>query len=419
MKTVKNKVSTPIVDYITEYAASDSSRLHMPGHKGKAPDFLPEGFKETYRYDITEITGADDLYAPSGIIKESEENASEIFGAKTFYSPEGSSLSVKAMIYLALKHYERNSDSNTEAAASKSNGILLKNKPAPYIITVGTCHKSFFHATGLLNIETERIENRNHSGTQNAGDLLPEIQKILSGKKAAPIGLYVPCPDYFGNIINLKELKSILSGMNIPLLVDAAHGAYFKFLDKEKYAEYTHPVDGGADLSCTSAHKTLPTLTGAAYLHINESFLDVYPLAKHAMEIFGSSSPSYLILASLDAFNAEAAKYKEDLSKTCVRIEKLKNELSGMGFHIKKSDPLRIVVLKDELRSGKDFASSLRKHRCEYECFDDGYVILMLTPYNSEADLSRIREAFETVKNRPGDFEILPENGYNCLKNFS
>lgn len=405
MKTVKNKYTTPIIDYLKEYNESGISRLHMPGHKGKGPSFLPEGLREAYHYDITEIGGADNLFDPEGIIRESEENASDIFGAKTFYSPEGSSLAVKAMLYLAYKHYGENSDSQ-------------KDDEKPYIIALGMNHKSFFHATELLNIDVVKIGNDTIISDYDLSGTKKRISEITDGKKYKPIGVYVTYPDYFGRTIDIKTLKSALSEMDIPLLVDGAHSAYFKFLDKKKYGEYLHPVDCGADISCTSAHKTLPALTGAAYLHINDSFKDVYPSVKHAMAVFGSTSPSYLIMASLDAMNAMAPEYKNQVSEFCKKCEKLKNDLRNAGFKVEKSDPLRIVVLKDEKFNGRDFASSLKMHKCECECFDEDYVIMMVTPLNDDVDLNRIKEAFLSLKNAPlKNTDCI--KGYNCLGNFS
>lgn len=391
MRTVKNK--TPIVDFLKEYAESDTSRLHMPGHKGKAPECLPEGLQEAYRYDITEISDADNLYDPQGIIKESEENASEIFGVKTFYSTEGSSLVIKTMLNLVCEE--------------KS-----------YIIAIGACHKAFYHAAKLMNVEVEKIASKEVNSL---------LRSVIALKKTPPVGVYITYPDYFGNVYDLKNIKDVIMQISdefgfksqIPLLVDGAHCAYFRFLDNERYPEYVHPSEI-ADICCTSAHKTLPTLTGAAYLHISENFSHMYPKVKPAMDIFGSSSPSYLIMASLDAFNAEADKFREDLKVFCEKADDLKSALSEMGFMVNTSEPLRITVFADEKYSGADFEEALKTHGCEAECFDDEYVILMLTPYNTDEDLKRIKEAFTDLK----DGKII-KNGskstskYNCLRNFS
>ena len=376
----------------------------MPGHKGKVPDVsYPSWLSDSFKYDITETAGADDLFAPSGIIRESEDNASDIFGVKTFYSTEGSSLSIKAMIFLALKHFE-----------IKYGPLPADEKP--YIITVGMCHKAFFHAVELLGIRVKRVEEN----AEFDSEVKKNVSKIseLVEEKRKPIGVYITYPDYFGNIFDIKALKHSLDIMDIPLLIDGAHSAYFRFLDTSKYVQYVHPALF-SDICSVSAHKTLPTLTGSAYLHINDSFKDVFPMAKHAMGLFGSSSPSYLIMASLDGFNSFAESYMKKTNAFVGKIDVLKDELKEMGFSVKKSDPLRIVVLSDEKYNGNHFASALREAGCEPECSDDKYVIMMLTPLNDEEDLRRIRNAFESLTKRTDINVSDSKDSYDCLKNFS
>lgn len=456
--------TTPIVDYLNEYAASDMTRLHMPGHKGVVVGKCKDEFafvadqkgiaepagahSEADRidiakvigassvekllakiglFDITEITGADNLYDPSGIIKESEENASKIFGAKTFYSTEGSSQANKAMLYLAKKHWENskgsaNSDAAQSFGASGPDGAKNSTNEIPCIIAVGSCHKSFYHAAELLNIRVVKIDN--NVPTPGGMACLDTTDKLVSEILDAvesnfnPIGVFITYPDYFGNVTDLKEIKNALSKLNIPLLVDGAHSAYFKFLDYDKYPEYKHPTDCGADLCCTSAHKTLPALTGTAYLHVNESFSDVISEVSHAMDLFGSTSPSYLLMASLDLFNGLSESYKKEVRSFCKKIELLKKELTDMGFTIHPSDPLRIVVCSDERFKGSDFASSLREHKCEVECYDEDYIIMMLTPYNTDKDLDRIYESFLSLADNSQSTNTPSSSEFNCLVNF-
>lgn len=379
------------MDFLKEYAASDISRLHMPGHKGKAPKNLPLPLKEMYRYDITEIGGADNLYAPEGIIAESEANAGDIFGAETFYSTEGSSLAIKAMLWLSVKHREKNFGA-------------FKAGQEPVVLTFGKSHKAFYHAAELLNLKIEKCDLN-----------LKYMQKYVGSHV---IGAYITYPDYFGNSADIKALKSVLSKYDIPLIVDGAHSAYFKFLDAEKYGEYRHPIDLGADICCTSAHKTLPALTGAAYLHIADSFKDIIPDVKHAFDLFGSSSPSYLIMASLDAFNGVADEFREELKTACEKVSNLKKSIENMGFAVSLSDPMRIVVNADERFSGEDFAKALRHVKCEPECFDPGYVIMMLSPYNRPEDFVRIEEAFRLLKDGKVNLSGYTEKGYDCLGTF-
>ena len=399
-------MTTPIVDFLEKYKESDISRLHMPGHKGASDKLsaIPDWLKNVYAYDITEILGADDLYHPEGIIKESEENAGRIFGTDTFYVTEGSSQAIKAMIWLARRHWE------VAYMNDMGEGAPL---PQPYLFVLGKFHKALLNAAMLTGVSVVQIDHEDLSVEQI-------INKIYDGfvEENNPIGVYVTYPDYFGNVFDLGKLKAELAAMNIPLLVDGAHSAYFKFLDCDRYEEYMHPVDLCADMVCTSAHKTLPTLTGAAYLHVGEGLSDIIPDVKYALDIFGSSSPSYLIMASLDAFNAEAENFRKLLGPFCEKAEILKKEISDMGFNVRTSDPLRIVVRSDDKFSGNDMAASLRACKCEPECCDEGYVIMMLTPYNSDEDLKRIKDAFASLKSNGASSGEKNEAGYNCMKNF-
>lgn len=378
----------------------------MPGHKGTGSfGNIPGWLADTFAYDITEVKGADDLYNPSGIIRESEKNASGIFGCDTFYVTEGSSQAIKAMIWLAKRYWEKSYPASAEGE--------IGPEYQPYLFVIGKFHKALLHAAELLNISLVKIEEDDLSANEIINKMYDNFVEEVN-----PIGVYVTYPDYFGRVSDLAALKRELFPLNIPLLVDGAHSAYFKFLDTEKYPEYLHPVDLFADMSCTSAHKTLPTLTGAAYLHINESFSDVIPDTKYALDMFGSSSPSYLIMASLDAFNAEAEAFKEALDSFCDKVIILKKEISDLGFNVSESDPLRIVVRNDAKYTGNDMATSLRACKCEPECCDEGYVVMMLTPYNSDEDLARIKEAFMNLKNSLRAESDSPETGYNCLRNF-
>ncbi|MBP5553556.1 MAG: amino acid decarboxylase [Lachnospiraceae bacterium] len=400
-------MKTPIVDFLEQYKNSGTGRLHMPGHKGNPSGFknIPGWLSDIYAYDITEIKGADDLYDPKGIIKESEAIASGIYGTDTFYVTEGSTQAIKAMIWLAKKHWE-----NTLVPVSDGE---LSAEPQPYMFVIGKFHKALLYAATLLNVSLVKIEEENLCADEVLNWIYDNTVEEIN-----PIGVYVTYPDYFGNVTDLAALKRELWTVNIPILVDGAHSAYFKFLNGDKYPEYLHPADCLADMSCASAHKTLPALTGAAYLHINESFSDVIPYAKYALDMFGSSSPSYLIMASLDAFNAEAEAFKEVLGHFCEKVDHLKKEISDLGFNVSGSDPLRIVVKSDAKYNGNDIASSLRACKCEPECCDEGYVVMMLTPYNTDEELARIKEAFVNLKNSSVVKSDSSESAYNCLRNF-
>ncbi|MDE7454652.1 MAG: PLP-dependent transferase, partial [Clostridia bacterium] len=269
------KSKTPICDFVKKYTEQKYARFHMPGHKGKT-------ILGTEQYDITEIVGADSLYQASGIIAESERNASELFGSyKTLYSAEGSSLCIRSMLYL-IANYAQNNGSK------------------PLIVATRNAHKVFALTTALLNINVAWISSENESDTLCSAKITPQgLDSALSTLQTPPTAVYVTSPDYLGNMLDIAGLAKVAHKHHCLLVVDNAHGAYLKFVDGMR-----HPMDCGADMCCDSAHKTLPALTGAAYLHIGKSAPAFFAEnARDAMGMFGSTSPSYLILQSLDKLN--------------------------------------------------------------------------------------------------------------------
>ncbi len=356
-------MNTPICDFIKKYVESDTARLHMPGHKGKI-------FTGPELYDITEIHGADALYEASGIIKQSEDNAKKIFGTEsTLYSTEGSSQCIKAMLYLSLVN------SNTDA----DNPVILASRNA---------HKSFIYACALLDIDIVWLKNADDNHSLCSCILSMENVREET-EKHRPFAIYITSPDYSGGMADISAMAKIAHSYGIPLLVDNAHGAYLHFTDNK-----IHPIDVGADMCSDSAHKTLPVLTGGAYLHVaNKKYASD---AKKAMALFGSTSPSYLILQSLDMCNKYLYNNYENKLKKCIdRIDILKQRLCENGINILKSDPLRLTIMS----SGDNLSEKLRKHgvECEYE--DPDFTVMMFTPENDPTDFERVESFLLSYKN--------------------
>ncbi len=314
---------TPICDFVRAYA---KTRLHMPGHKGVGP-LGCEG------YDITEVAGADSLYTAQGIIAESEANASSLFGCPTFYSTEGSSHCIRAMLYLATRHKRR-------------------------ILAARNCHTAFLSAAALLDLEVDWLEE----------------DTVITADYAA---VYLTSPDYLGNIADIAAMARRCHAVGVKLLVDNAHGAYLRFLDPSR-----HPMDLGADLCCDSAHKTLPVLTGGAYLHTRER-----DGVKEALALFGSTSPSYLILQSLDAANAYLAQFRP-------RPLVLDQPFARVG-----DEPMKITLApKSRGYTGLELADILRQAGLECEFADPDYLVLMPAP---EQDLSGLAKALDLPAREP------------------
>jgi len=360
-------MNTPIADFVRRYAASDAARLHMPGHKGRA-------FLGCEALDITEIAGADALYEADGIIAESEENASALFGsAKTLFSTEGSSQCIRAMLHLCL----------------------LSRRPGtkPVVVAARNVHKAFVFAAALLDFEivwllTERMTSLCACEVSPAA-----LEATLSSLDAPPAAVYITSPDYLGGMADVAALANICHAHGTVLAVDNAHGAYLRFLSPS-----LHPMDLCADICCDSAHKTLPVLTGGAYLHIGKNAPAAFALqAKQAMALFGSTSPSYLTLMSLDLCNAYlTADYTGRLAQTVQRIDAAKEALKQNGWRVLPSDPLKLTI--DACcagTTGTELAQKLRDHGIECEFADPETLVLMLTPENAQGDLDRLIRALD------------------------
>ncbi len=339
-------MNTPIFDYVKSYCEKNPLRLHMPGHKGK-------GFLGVEKYDITEINGADSLFEANGIIKESEKNASFLFGCNTFYSTEGSSLCIRGMLYLALR-----------------------GEKEPLVIAGRNAHKTFISAAALLDFDIEWIYS---SGNYLSCEISPSIVEnaIISARKK-PSAVYLTSPDYLGNMLDIEGISKVCKKYKVLLLVDNAHGAYLKFLNSSK-----HPSDLGADMCCDSAHKTLPCLTGGAYLHISEN-ADSYfkENAKEALSLFASTSPSYLILQSLDLVNKYISEeYSDILLKHVEKIQSFKKELEKKGFSLYGNEPLKITInAKKYGYTGIEIAKILEKNMIFSEFYDNDFIVFMFTP---------------------------------------
>lgn len=346
-------MNTPICDFVRDYIAQNTVRLHMPGHKGQ-PLLGAEP------WDITEINGADVLYSAQGVIRESENNASRLFGSReTVYSAEGSSLCIRAMVYLI--------------------GLYARTRgQVPRIAAARNAHRVFMTAAALSDVAVDWLY------PSVAGSLLAcpltaaDLEAYLSAATDRPTAVYITSPDYLGHVANVEELSAVCRRYGVLLAVDNAHGAYLRFLPRS-----CHPLSLGADICCDSAHKTLPVLTGGAYLHIAPSAPALFAAqAQRAMALFASTSPSYLILQSLDRANQYLAEgYSHKLELFSAEVDRAKKELRRAGYTLCGNEPLKITVMpKARGYTGNVLAGYLQAHGMVCEFSDSDYTVLMLTP---------------------------------------
>lgn len=360
------KTNTPILDFVRDYAKKDVTRFHMPGHKG-TPLLGCEP------WDLTEIKGADELYSPDGIIAESEANATALFGsAHSFYSTEGSTLCIKAML----------------ATATVGRG------ERPWILAARNAHKALIYAAALLDLRIRWLDSEEDSHLCTSRVTPESVRAALEEMPEPPSAVYLTSPDYLGSLADISGIAKVCRGFGIPLLVDNAHGAYLKFLRPS-----LHPLDLGAAMCCDSAHKTLPVLTGGAYLHVSKDFEEYARGARGMLSLFASTSPSYLILQSLDLCNRILSDgYVERIEEAVCRLNQLKRSLEADGRAVETTEPLKLVIRGARWGyRGDEIAEYLRKNGIEPEFSDREYLVLMFSPENGEADYEKLRKALENL----------------------
>ena len=347
----------------------------MPGHKGVGN--CGEAL------DITEIEGADSLFEASGIILESEKNASLLFGSNTFYSTEGSSLCIRAMVFL-LSLYAK------------------EKQTRPTILAGRNAHKAFLSAIALTDVSVEWLTASQNASYLSCPISACELDELFKSTSSLPTAVYLTSPDYLGNVSDIKEIASVCHKHGVLLCVDNAHGAYLRFLTPSR-----HPIDLGADICCDSAHKTLPVLTGGAYLHISKSAPSIFSeQAKNALCLFGSTSPSYLILRSLDMANAYLEGHAERLVRFMPMLCELRRALTDGGYTLIGNEELKITIAaKTYGYTGIELAKLLAKENVICEFADPDYLVLMLTPENDESDLKKAKKALLSIdKKEPLSF---------------
>lgn len=385
--------NTPLKRALDEYIRQDYARLHMPGHKGAS--ISP--FGELMAYDVTEVEGTDSLFEDDGPLKELEEIFTRLYDTKgTVMSAGGSTLCIQAMLRMV----------------AKKEGRILAGR---------NIHAAAVNAMALLGLEPVWVYPDRKQEERLIGEISPDaIRSVLEKEKQAGTldslcAVYVTSPDYFGVMSDIRSIAQIAHEYGLPLLVDNAHGAHLHFL-KEEY----HPMQLGADLCCDSLHKTMPALTGAALLHTSDA--KYCPQMKGAMTVFGSTSPNYLIMLSMDSTAAFLMQDgAERIQQTVTRCEKLRQKAREKGFVLPQHcDPMRLTLpLAGTGWDAQNFRKLLRKQKIMEEYLSDSGCVLLFSPFNREEDFKRTEALLDEVliQNQPFTaFPIVPSEKVMSLR---
>ena len=354
-------MNTPIRDFVDKYLDTEAIRLHMPGHKGVG---------DIQRYDITEIEGADVLYNSATIIRDSERNLEKLYGtSRSVYSTEGSTLGIKAMLTLA-----------------HMSGVKK-------IIAPRNVHKAFVYAVAHLSLDVEWLAPSSDNiclSHWTVDDLNDSLDRDSEG-----VAVYVTSPDYLGNILDVRAIAKVCKAHRVPLLVDNAHGAYLRFLPKD-----IHPISLGASMCVDSAHKTLNVLTAGAYLHLAKDASDIWiDNVERAMAMYASTSPSYLVLRSLDIQNAYMdTDYRKDLREIVDQVGALKENLISHGYTLVGDEPLKVCVDSAKYGyTGTHLAKLLRESNIEVEYSDQRYLVMMFSEKNTVDQVHLVAQKFANI----------------------
>lgn len=367
----------PLYAAVRAYADKHPLRLHTPGHAGHG-DALGGVFGGLLELDVTELPETDSLFEADGPILAAEEKAARAFGAAhTLFSAGGATLCIQAMLRLVSRGGSRR------------------------VVLARGAHRSAIHTLALLDLEPVWVWPEPLAGSALPGTVPPQAVERALETCGGAAAVYLTSPDYYGTLSYIAGIASVCRRYDVPLLVDGAHGTHLHDLD----GGAMHPLAQGAALVCDSAHKTLPVLTGGAYLQMNEGWFSRGE-ARDAMALFGSSSPSYPILLSLDLARAWSERYgAAAFSALRSRVDALYDRLAPLGLEKPPGprDPVRITLDVGRVGlSGEEAAARLRVRGVSIEMHDDRHIVLLPSALHGDADFEKLGDALASLPVRDG-----------------
>lgn len=369
-----------MTDILKLLEANRKIPMHMPGHK-RNTGLAPYLSKLAADCDITEIDGYDNLHEPCGIIERSMTVAAQLWGSvETLYSVNGSTGAILAAIHALVPR----------------NGK---------VICARNCHNSVYNALELIDADVTFVYPEQTESGGVCGCVLPlDVRCAIEANPDAAL-VVITSPTYEGVVSDVYSICKTAHEYGIPVLVDSAHGAHFGF----GFSFPRSAVQCGADVVVQSVHKTLPSLTQTAVCHINNA--DLAEKVRRSMAIFETSSPSYLLISSIDGCVNLLTRRKDELfckwkqnldlfyrKTSCLKNLRLLNNNDGKFFDFDRS---KIVILTDNADiSGSELADELRKFNIECEMSLPGYVVAMTGLGDTEENMAALADALAEIDKR-------------------
>ena len=353
MEIVLKSSERPLVEALTKFKDTNPISFHVPGHKHGMLSGLPSELRGALQYDFTELKGLDDLHEPNGVIEEAQQKLSTLYGSdRSFFLVNGTTVGNLAMVY----------------ATCRAGDTVIVQRNA---------HKSIFHAIELTGARPVFVSPVWDEATKTAGTVRSaQVNKALQTFPEAK-AVILTYPTYYGITGSELEETIRLCHMNgVPVLVDEAHGAHF--VVGEPFPRSA--LEMGADIVVQSAHKTLPAMTMGSYLHMRTNYISPEKVASY-LGMLQSSSPSYLLMASLDDARAFAESFsKEDKVKFMEQRGTFIKQLNLIPRlqTIQTDDPLKLI-LRIEGCSGFDLQKRLETVGI-YGELADPYQVLFVLP---------------------------------------
>ena len=358
-----------LAEQLTTYADSDFLPMHMPGHKRRMGDLGNPFF-----IDITEIDGFDDLHHAEGVLRDAEQRAAKLYGSEeTHFLINGSTGGILSSIAGCVPH----------------GGTLLMAR---------NCHKSVYHAALLGNLTTHYIypqqaDRMGINGPIYAADVEKELEQHPEVQ-----AVFISSPTYDGVVSNVRAIAEVVHRKHLPLIVDEAHGAHFPF--STYFPEDS--IKSGADVVIHSVHKTLPSLTQTALIHLNGNLADRQKI-RYFLSVYQTSSPSYVLMAGIDQCMEWTAAHQAEFDDFGERLEEFRNRIGNLKtiklLEVTGMDRSKILLSAAEKGvTGQELSDLLRKkYHIEMEMSCSTYACAITTVADREEELSRFAEALEEL----------------------